>query len=131
MRLGILLNRNNVKNPSMMELQLYKDDKKEIYLALSQKSISNFSVTKLRVLLIVVMWSALKYCILLTQLTFLKQILMFHFLGFGLKDVHNNNLVQFNSIYLRANLTAQRPITKRARVEKKKHSCKQNTKTRQ
>jgi hypothetical protein len=36
---------------------------------------------------------------------------------------NNNNIViiQFNSIYLRANLTAQRPITKRARVEKKKY----------
>jgi hypothetical protein len=30
------------------------------------------------------------------------------------------NSIQFNSIYLRANLTAQRPNTKRARVEKKK-----------
>jgi hypothetical protein len=30
-------------------------------------------------------------------------------------------IIQFNSIYLRAILTAQRPITKRARVEKKKY----------
>jgi hypothetical protein len=37
-------------------------------------------------------------------------------------------IIQF--IYLRANLTAHRPITKRARVEKKKHTYKQNTKTR-
>jgi hypothetical protein len=40
----------------------------------------------------------------------------------------------FNSIpfiYLRADLTAQRPITKRARVEKKKHTHTNNTKTRQ
>jgi hypothetical protein len=42
-------------------------------------------------------------------------------------------IITLNSIYLRANLTVQRPITKRARVEKKKntHTHKQNTKTRQ
>jgi hypothetical protein len=40
---------------------------------------------------------------------------------------NNNN----NSIYLRANLTAQRPITKRARIEKKKITYKQNTKAKQ
>jgi hypothetical protein len=41
-------------------------------------------------------------------------------------------IIQFNSIYLRANLTAERPITKWARVEKRKiHTYKQNTKTRQ
>jgi hypothetical protein len=33
-------------------------------------------------------------------------------------------IIQFNSIYLRANLTAQRPITKKARVEKKIHTNK-------
>jgi hypothetical protein len=33
----------------------------------------------------------------------------------------NNNSIQFN-FYLSANLTAQRPITKRARVEKKKYT---------
>jgi hypothetical protein len=35
---------------------------------------------------------------------------------------NNNNSIQFNSIliYLRANLTAQRPITKLARVRSKK-----------
>jgi hypothetical protein len=44
---------------------------------------------------------------------------------------NNNNNNNFNSIYLRVNLTAQRPITKRAPVGKKKHTYKQNTKTRQ
>jgi hypothetical protein len=42
-------------------------------------------------------------------------------------------IIIIKCIYLRANLTAQRPITKRARVEKKKHThtYKQNTKARQ
>jgi hypothetical protein len=45
---------------------------------------------------------------------------------------YKHNSVKFNSTYLRANLTAQRPITKRARVEKKKiHTYKQNTKAKQ
>jgi hypothetical protein len=40
---------------------------------------------------------------------------------------NNNNNNNNNSIYLRANLTAQRPITKRERVEKK-HTYKQKQK---
>jgi hypothetical protein len=39
--------------------------------------------------------------------------------------IHDNNSVQFNFIYLRADLTAHRPITKPARVEKKKHKQQQ------
>jgi hypothetical protein len=47
-------------------------------------------------------------------------------------DGDDNNSIQFNSIYLRANVTAQRAITKRAGVEKKKiHTYKQNTKAKQ
>jgi hypothetical protein len=37
------------------------------------------------------------------------------------KASNNNNSIQFSSIYLHADLTAQRPITKRARVEMKKN----------
>jgi hypothetical protein len=37
----------------------------------------------------------------------------------GEENVPGVIIIQFNSIYLRANLTAQRPITMRARVEKK------------
>jgi hypothetical protein len=38
-------------------------------------------------------------------------------------------IIQFNSIYLRANLTAQRPITKRTGIrEEKTHTYKENTK---
>jgi hypothetical protein len=46
------------------------------------------------------------------------------------KIIHDNNSIQFNTInfiYLRADLAAQRPITKPARVEKKKQK-RENTK---
>jgi accessory gene regulator protein AgrB len=43
------------------------------------------------------------------------------------KNAHGSIIIQFNSIYLHANLTVQSPITKTARVEKKK-KYKQNTK---
>jgi hypothetical protein len=56
------------------------------------------------------------------------------FFSYGKHIILYQHIIQFNSvhfIYLRANLTAKRPITKRARIEKKKKNTHTNREQKQ